>query len=168
MKGLRPSSFTADRCFKAVLLSECHVVSFVLFSLDYFLWSRFVSFKPFSMSWEDSASWSLPFLDNVIYWAVSSVISAYKHAQNAQIQIILFMRKSLIRAAALHSYIGPLLSIRTLGRCSPFIHSVLSNDSVCRQRRPWSACTDAHADLGLCCPHMSGDVFAWRGSMYTL
>ena len=37
MKGLRPNSFTVDRCFKAVLLSECHVVSFVLFSLDYFL-----------------------------------------------------------------------------------------------------------------------------------
>ena len=35
------------------------------------------------------------------------------------------------------------------GLCSSFIHSVVSNDSVSWQWMPWSACTDAQADLGL-------------------
>ena len=33
--------------------------------------------------------------------------------------------------------------------CSPFIHSVVFNDSVSRQRRSWSDCADAQADLAL-------------------
>ena len=37
--------------------------------------------------------------------------------------------------------------------CSPFIHSVVSNDSVHRQGRPGSDCADAQADLGLHCQH---------------
>ena len=40
------------------------------------------------------------------------------------------------------------------GLCFPFIHSVVSNDSVSGQRRPWSDCADAQADLGLRCPDM--------------
>ena len=42
---------------------------------------------------------------------------------------------------------------------SPFIHSVVSNDSVSGQWRPWSDCADAQADLGLRCPHMPEDTF---------
>ena len=41
------------------------------------------------------------------------------------------------------------------GLCFPFIRSVVSNDSVSRQWRPWSDRVDAQADLGLCgriCP----------------
>ena len=36
--------------------------------------------------------------------------------------------------------------------CSPFIHSVISNDSVNRKGRPWSDCANAQADLGFHCP----------------
>ena len=41
----------------------------------------------------------------------------------------------------------------------PFIHSVVSNDSVSGQWRPWSDCMDVQIDLGFCCPHMSEDTF---------
>ena len=52
-----------------------------------------------------------------------------------------------------------------LGLCSPFIHSVVSNDSVGRQWRPRSACADAQADLGLRCPYMPEDMFlAWHST----
>ena len=44
--------------------------------------------------------------------------------------------------------------------CSPFIQSVVSSDSVCRQWRPWSDCPDAQADLGPCYPHMPKDTFS--------
>ena len=44
-------------------------------------------------------------------------------------------------------------------RASAFIHSVVSNDSVSRQWRPWSS---AQSDLGLGCPHMTRrEIFAW-------
>ena len=49
------------------------------------------------------------------------------------------------------------------GICSPSIPSVVSNVSVIGQRRPWSDCADAQADLGLRCPHLAEDVFAWLG-----
>ena len=45
-----------------------------------------------------------------------------------------------------------------LGLCSPFIHFVVSNDSVKGQWRPWSDCADAQADLGLRCPHIPEDI----------
>ena len=45
------------------------------------------------------------------------------------------------------------------GLCSPFIHSVEYNDSVSRQWRPWSDCTDVQSDLGLCCPLMPEVMF---------
>ena len=37
------------------------------------------------------------------------------------------------------------------GICSPLKHSIVSNDSVSGQWRPWSDCAHAQADLGLCC-----------------
>ena len=40
------------------------------------------------------------------------------------------------------------------GLCYLFIHSVVSNDSVSGQWRPWSDCADAQSDLGPHCPHM--------------
>ena len=43
--------------------------------------------------------------------------------------------------------------------CSPFIHSVVSSDSVSGQQRPRSDCADAQSDLGLRCPHMLEDSF---------
>ena len=46
-----------------------------------------------------------------------------------------------------------------LGLCSPFIYSVVSNDSVSWQWRPWSDCTDVQAQLDLPCLHMLEDVF---------
>ena len=48
-----------------------------------------------------------------------------------------------------------------LGLCSPFMHSVVSNDSVSGQWRPWSYCADAQANLGLLCPHMP-EVTFWH------
>ena len=44
--------------------------------------------------------------------------------------------------------------------CSPFIHSVVSNDSVSGRCRPWSDCMDEKADLGLCCLHVPNDMFS--------
>ena len=44
--------------------------------------------------------------------------------------------------------------------CSAFIHSIVSNDSVSGQWRPWSACVDTQADLGLRCPHMPENTFS--------
>ena len=33
------------------------------------------------------------------------------------------------------------------------------------EQRHWSHCTDAQADLHLCCSHMAKQVFSWRGSI---
>ena len=44
--------------------------------------------------------------------------------------------------------------------CSPFVHSVVSNDSVIGHRRPCSDCVNALAYLGLRCPHMPEDTFS--------
>ena len=41
------------------------------------------------------------------------------------------------------------------GIYSIFIHSVVFNDSISGQWRPWSDCADAQADLGLLCTNMS-------------
>ena len=46
------------------------------------------------------------------------------------------------------------------GIYSPFIHSVVSNDFVHRQQKPWSECADAQADMGLHCAHMAKDMFS--------
>ena len=40
------------------------------------------------------------------------------------------------------------------GLCSPFMHSVASNETLSGQGRSWSDCADAQSDLGLRCPHM--------------
>ena len=49
----------------------------------------------------------------------------------------------------------------------PFIHFVVSNDSVSGQWRPWSDCADAQADLGLRLSAYAGrHVFAWHGPFY--
>ena len=47
------------------------------------------------------------------------------------------------------------------GISAPLKHSIVSNDFVCGQRRPWSACADAQADLSLPCPHMPEDLFSY-------
>ena len=46
------------------------------------------------------------------------------------------------------------------GICSPLKHSMVSNDSVCGQKRSWSDCVDAQADLGLRCPYIPKDTFS--------
>ena len=46
------------------------------------------------------------------------------------------------------------------GLFSPFIHSVVFNDSFRGQWRPWSDCMDLQADLGLHCPHIPKDTFS--------
>ena len=54
------------------------------------------------------------------------------------------------------------------GLCSSFIHLV-SFDTICEQRMPWSNCADAQADLDLRCPHMPlQHVFVWRGIYYAI
>ena len=47
-----------------------------------------------------------------------------------------------------------------LGICFPLIHSVVYNDSVCRQGRTRSDCANAQVDLGLRCPYMPEDTFS--------
>ena len=44
--------------------------------------------------------------------------------------------------------------------CSPFLHSVVSNDSVSRKWRLWSDCSNGQADLGLLCLHMPKNKFS--------
>ena len=50
------------------------------------------------------------------------------------------------------------------GLCSPFIHIVVSNNSVSGQWRPWSDCADAQADLGLRTPYMLEDTFSYNAT----
>ena len=45
------------------------------------------------------------------------------------------------------------------GFASLFIHSVVSNDSLSGQWRPWSDCADAQADLYLRCSHLPEETF---------
>ena len=44
------------------------------------------------------------------------------------------------------------------GLCSPFVHAVVSNDSVSGYGRPGSECADAQSHLGLRCLHMPEDT----------
>ena len=44
--------------------------------------------------------------------------------------------------------------------CSQLVHSIVSDDFVSGQRRLWSDCTDAQADLGLRCPYVTEDTFS--------
>ena len=44
--------------------------------------------------------------------------------------------------------------------CSQLIHSIVSNDSVSGQRRPWSDSADTKADLGLRCLHIPENTFS--------
>ena len=53
------------------------------------------------------------------------------------------------------------------GFYSPFIHSVVSNDSVSWKWRTWSDYADVQADLGLRCPHMPEDTFS-HGSTHLI
>ena len=46
------------------------------------------------------------------------------------------------------------------GICSPLKHSIVSNESVSGQWRPWSDCADGQADLGIRCPHMPEYTFS--------
>ena len=46
------------------------------------------------------------------------------------------------------------------GLCSPFIHSVVSNDSVSGQRTSFSDRAGTQADQGLRCPYMPEDTFS--------
>ena len=44
--------------------------------------------------------------------------------------------------------------------CSPFVHSLVSNDSVSGQWRPWSDCACAQTDVGLRRPLMPEDTLS--------
>ena len=70
-----------------------------------------------------------------------------RRCANVRIHIILRMRK-----------VSP----------GPFqlIYSIVSSDSDSRQRKSWSDCANAQADLGLCCPLMPEDTFS-QGSVHT-
>ena len=52
-----------------------------------------------------------------------------------------------------------LIRRRRAFHCSPFIYSVISNDSFSGRWRHWSDCADSQADLGLRCPHLPEDTF---------
>ena len=44
--------------------------------------------------------------------------------------------------------------------CSPWKHSLVSNNPNSGQRMPCLDCTDAQADLDFCCPHIPEDTFS--------
>ena len=81
------------------------------------------------MSWEiwPSVQQMKMWQHQILYMGRVKQKSAFKHMQNAQIQIILHMHKV------------------SLDICSPFIYSVVSNDSASIQGKPWSDCADALA-----------------------
>ena len=54
------------------------------------------------------------------------------------------------------------LEIRSTSVCS-----TVPKDCISGQRRPRSDCADAQSDLGLRCPPMLEDVFAWHGPSET-
>ena len=72
----------------------------------------------------------------------------FEQAQNAQIHIY-----------SAHAYSDI---------CSPLMHSIVSNDYISGQWRPWSDCADARSDLGLRCPHMLEDTFSHGAAHKTL
>ena len=76
----------------------------------------------------------------VIIWAYVKLKSAFEHAQNASIQIILRMRKVSS---------GLLLSIH------------LFNYHVSGHWKLWWDCADAQADLCLRCPYMPRDTLSY-------
>ena len=47
------------------------------------------------------------------------------------------------------------------GIYSLLIHSVVFSNFVSGQRKSWSDCAEAQADLGLCCPLMPEDMFSY-------
>ena len=49
--------------------------------------------------------------------------------------------------------------------CSPMMYFIVSNDSASGQRRPWSDCADAQADLGLRWLPMPEGTF-WHGAAH--
>ena len=52
------------------------------------------------------------------------------------------------------------------GLWSPFIHSVVTEDSAGGQWRPWSDCAYAQSDLGLRCPHLPEDTFLYSAWVF--
>ena len=76
--------------------------------------------------------------------------STFEDAQNTHIQICLHKLK-------VSSW--PCSKYRPGLFCS-FIHSVVSNDSVSGQQRPWPDYADAQADLVLFCLHMPENKFS--------
>ena len=66
--------------------------------------------------------------------------SAFEHEQNADSDHPVHVQSSIL--------------------WSPFIHFIISNNSVSREGSPWSDCTNAQADLGLWCPHTPEDMFS--------
>ena len=54
------------------------------------------------------------------------------------------------------------------GICFPLIYSIMPNDSVSRQWRPWSNCVDAQADLGFHCQVMPYDIVRIAQPIYRL
>ena len=52
------------------------------------------------------------------------------------------------------------------GLCSPIKHSVVYNDSISGQWRPWPECANAQADLDLRSPHTPKDTFYMAGPLY--
>ena len=72
--------------------------------------------------------------------------------------------KMCLQACA-NAQIHPMHAQSDLGICSRMIYSFVANDSLNGQGRHLSDCTDAQADLGLCCPHMLEDTFLHEAAL---
>ena len=117
--------------------------------------TSFITSWPFLMLWPTCCGLSIELLMSMlcflgektllfrtinVYLVHIKWISVFENVQNAQIQIILCMCKSIIQAFALH-----------------FLTSVVSNDSVSSCGRPWSPCADVDKS-GPSCLHMPIDT----------
>ena len=75
--------------------------------------------------------------------------------------------KTCPRACADCAHSHPPAHAQSLLRAFALRWTIVSNDSICGQRRRWSDCADAQADLGLRCPHMPEDT-AHMSACFTL
>ena len=103
---------------------------------------------------------TLTLLDDTIYFIAPWII---QHIIWAEFSIIVPSNKCKMRrfrsSCAFAKY-HP-------GISSPFIHSVVSDDSDSGQERPRSDCADAQSDLGLRCLQMREDMFP-HGAVHLL
>ena len=109
-----------------------------------------------------STKWKL-LMFNLIIWRIEQKIwSQHKKCIKWSINKLLQAKKFLQTCAKSTDSDHYAHAQSDLGRWSPLIYLISSNDFVSGQPRPWSECADVQADLSLHCPYAWRHVFAWN------